>query len=254
MSILSLQIKCYEQEHGSNQSTYWVSACTRGLEGVLCSSTAASLIELWTLWWLSCRSSLSSRGGTTSGEQCFSELYRASTRDPYKAGMLSSKQSFTLTYLHSTKLPDRHCQLCNSSLTRVHRPQPDPHLPCVAATDSSRSSTATGSSLSMAPQARRWSGTPTWSCSEGGRRAPLGCPWWTPTCASWHARVSAGGFVVQPVRCTVWTLRQVQAACPGPFRSVQGVECNAWAGHVLRAASWRPIALCRVCSPESTGL
>ena len=38
MSIPYLQIKRYEQEHGSNQSTYWVRACTHGLEGVLCSS------------------------------------------------------------------------------------------------------------------------------------------------------------------------------------------------------------------------
>ena len=44
ISILSLQIKRYEQEHGSNQSTYWVSACTCGLVGMLCGSTAASLI------------------------------------------------------------------------------------------------------------------------------------------------------------------------------------------------------------------
>ena len=41
MSILSLQIQRYEKEHGSNQSTYWVSACTHGLGGVPCSSTAA---------------------------------------------------------------------------------------------------------------------------------------------------------------------------------------------------------------------
>lgn len=49
MSIPYLQIKRYEQEHGSNQSTYWVRACTHGLEGVLCSSTIASLIEVLTL-------------------------------------------------------------------------------------------------------------------------------------------------------------------------------------------------------------
>ena len=148
---------------------------------------------------------MSSHGGTTSGEECFRGLSCRSTKDPYNACCAASSPAPRHMFTASG-CPSGIASCATAASQECSMPQPDPPLPCVAATGFSRSSTATGSSLSMAPLARRWSGTPTWSCLKGGRRAPLGCPWWTPICVSWRAQVSAGFLeraFVQAVRCTV---------------------------------------------------